>query len=84
MGVIMEDQERIINGVVHQKIIKLAKIDVLEMMDILKTCNQYLNKIPEGYLKILEGDDVVYSLQFRVNHLFKILDTELKNNDENA
>jgi len=80
----MPDQERIINGVSHRKIITLAKIDVLEMMDILKTCDKYLNKIPKEYIKMLEGDDVVFSLHFRVNHLFKVLDTELKNNDEDS
>ena len=35
MGVIMEDQE---------KIIKLSERDVLEMMDILRTANKYLSK----------------------------------------
>tara|TARA_B100000282_G_scaffold295392_1_gene274588 strand:- start:731 stop:934 length:204 start_codon:yes stop_codon:yes gene_type:complete len=67
----MEDQE---------KIIKLAERDVLEMMDILKTANDYLNKIPEAFF----DDGHKYPIKLRVNCLYKVLDTELKNNDENA
>lgn len=60
----------------QEKIIKLAKIDVLEMMDILKTCDDYLDKLPIGF-----HDDKTAFLRIRVRGLFKILDTELKNND---
>ena len=67
MGVIMEDQE---------KIIKLAKVDVLEMLDVLRTCNKYLDKIPDGLLQ------EKYDLKFRVNHLFTVLDSEIKTNNE--
>tara|TARA_R100001015_G_C4501883_1_gene76164 strand:+ start:68 stop:271 length:204 start_codon:yes stop_codon:yes gene_type:complete len=67
MGVIMED---------HEKIIKLAKIDVLEMIEVLKTCNTYLDKIPDGLLS------EKYDLKFRVNHLFTVLDSEVKINNE--
>ena len=41
----MEDQE---------KIIRLAKIDVLEMLEVLKTCDKYLDKIPDDFMKQLE------------------------------
>ena len=64
----MEDQERII---------KLSERDVLEMMDILKTCDNYLDKLPIGF-----HDDITAYLRLRVRSLFKVLDTELKNNDE--
>ena len=67
MGDIMVDQE---------KIIRLAKIDVLEMLDVLKTCNEYLDKIPDGLLA------EKYDLKFRVNHLFTVLDSEIKTNNE--
>ena len=63
----MEDQE---------KIIKLAKVDVLEMLDVLRTCNKYLDKIPDGLLQ------EKYDLKFRVNHLFTVLDSEIKTNNE--
>ena len=67
MGVIMADQE---------KIIRLAEIDVLEMLDVLKTCDKYLDKIPDGLLA------EKYDLKFRVNHLFTVLDSEVKINNE--
>ena len=67
MGVILEDQE---------KIIRLAEIDVLEMLDVLKTCDRYLDKIPDGLLA------EKYDLKFRVNHLFTVLDSEIKINNE--
>ena len=70
MGVILEDQE---------KIIKLAKIDVLEMLEVLKTCDKYLDKIPDGLL----ADKTAY-LRIRVRGLFKVLDTEIKNTHENT
>ena len=65
----MEDKE---------KIIRLAQIDVLEMLDVLKTCDRYLDKIPDGLLA------EKYDLKFRVNHLFTVLDSEIKINDENT
>jgi hypothetical protein len=67
MGVILEDRE---------KIIRLAKIDVLEMLEVLKTCDKYLDKIPDGLLT------EKYDLKFRVNHLFTVLDSEIKINNE--
>ena len=67
MVVTMADQE---------KIIKLAKVDVLEMLDVLRTCNKYLDKIPDGLLQ------EKYDLKFRVNHLFTVLDSEIKTNNE--
>ena len=67
MGVIIADQE---------KIIRLAEIDVLEMLDVLKTCDRYLDKIPDGLLA------EKYDLKFRVNHLFTVLDSEIKINNE--
>ena len=51
MGVILEDQE---------KIIRLAEIDVLEMLDVLKTCDRYLDKIPDGLLS--EKYDLKFSI----------------------
>ena len=34
----------------QEKIIKLAQIDVLEMLEVLKTCDRYLDTIPDGLL----------------------------------
>ena len=62
----------------QEKIIRLAQIDVLEMLDVLKTCDRYLDKIPDGLLA------EKYDLKFRVNHLFTVLDSEIKINDENT
>jgi hypothetical protein len=62
----------------QEKIIKLAKVDVLEMLDVLRTCNKYLDKIPDGLLQ------EKYDLKFRVNHLFTVLDSEVKINNENT
>ena len=62
----------------HEKIIKLSERDVLEMMDILRTANKYLSKYPEAFFH--DGHD--YPIKFRVNYLYKILETEIKNNDE--
>ena len=56
----------------QEKIIRLAEIDVLEMLDVLKTCDRYLDKIPDGLLA------EKYDLKFRVNHLFTVLDSEIK------
>lgn len=70
MGVIMVDQ---------QKIIRIAEKDVLEMMDILKTAYKYLDKIPEGFFH--DGHD--YPIKSRVEYLYTVLETEIKNNDEN-
>jgi hypothetical protein len=60
----------------QEKIIRLAEIDVLEMLDVLKTCDRYLDKIPDGLLA------EKYDLKFRVNHLFTVLDSEVKINNE--
>ena len=60
----------------QEKIIRLAEIDVLEMLDVLKTCDRYLDKIPDGLLS------EKYDLKFRVNHLFTVLDSEIKINNE--
>lgn len=60
----------------REKIIRLAEIDVLEMLDVLKTCDRYLDKIPDGLLA------EKYDLKFRVNHLFTVLDSEIKINNE--
>ena len=60
----------------QEKIIRLAEKDVLEMLDVLKTCDRYLDKIPDGLLA------EKYDLKFRVNHLFTVLDSEIKINNE--
>ena len=60
----------------QEKIIRLAEIDVLEMLDVLKTCDRYLDKIPDGLLA------EKYDLKFRVNHLFTVLDSVVKINNE--
>jgi len=62
----------------QEKIIRFAQIDVLEMLDVLKTCDRYLDKIPDGLLA------EKYDLKFRVNHLFTVLDSEIKINNENT
>ena len=64
----------------QEKIIRLAERDVLEMMDILKTAYKYLHRIPEGFFH----EDHSYPIKFRVNYLYKVLETEIKNNDENS